>query len=371
MKKLDLSVYKEFKQYFLFYDVEIKSVKSNKEAWLEENHLSPSSYRRAKNDGNKIGLELIKELNKKFSYNMITDEIIDDIENKANEIYFNIYYKNIDAYEENMAWIENMLSKRYIINPVLLLFKLLLIVNSKVDPKRILLEYNDIYNDVQKYKEFYNDNLLEIYEIINISFIDDIDINVLSRNYMNELSYFTLSSKCILKGMYIEGIYFAEKAKQFFIKEENAKRIYYINLNLMAAYNYISKYGDCNLLAQKQMIALQSYKCFEFEYTSAKWHYMISCLGLERYSDVINILGEKKGLNKTDYCCLFISKYKLNKNDYNKFYSALITLNDCSEDNILFFNLINKYLIKRDKKTIDEIEKHKISKTVIEILKKM
>ena len=53
---------------------------------------------------------------------------------------------------------------------------------------------------------------------------NDINEEVLSKTYKNELSYFTLSSKCILNGRYIEALYFADKAKQIFIKEENAKR---------------------------------------------------------------------------------------------------------------------------------------------------
>lgn len=371
MKKIDLSIYKEFKQYFLFYDVVIKGQKSNKEEWLKANSFSPSSYRRAKEDGNKIGIEIIKELNKKFSYNMISDEIIDEIENKINEIYYNIYYKKVESYEENMNWIEKKIQEKYIINPVLLLFKLLLIVNSKIDPKKTILEYQSLFTEINKYKEFYNNDLLEVFEIINISFINDIDLNVLSYDYKNELSYFTLSTKCILKGMYIEAIYFAEKSKQIFIKEENAKRIYYINLNLMSAYNYLGKYNECYLLAQKQMIALESYKCDEFEYLSAKKHYLISCFGLGKYKDVIKVLEKKVGLNKTDYCCLLISKYKDNKNEYTDFYTNLISLEMCSESNVLFFKLINKFIIKKDKRLIEEIAKHQITKSVVEILKKM
>lgn len=371
LKKIDLSIYKEFKQYFLFYDVVIKGEKSNKEEWLKENRLSPSSYRRAKEDGNKIGLDILKELNAKFSYQMVSNELLDEIERKVNEIYFNVYYKNTDMYKENMNWLDNKLKQQYAIYPILLLFKLLLIINSQNDPKRILKEYYVTYKEVKKYIDFFNADLLEIYEIINLSFKEEIDINVLAHNYNNELSYYALSSICILKGMYIESIYFAEKSKQYFIREENAKRIYYINLNLMSAYNYLGKFMDCNLLAQKQIIALESYKCYEFEYMSSKKHYMISCLGLGEYSNVIKLLEEKNGLNKTDYCCLFIAKYKLDKKEYNEYFSNLITSNSYTKDDINFLTLIYRFIVKKDKKLISEIEKHNITKSVIEIMKKM
>ena len=370
MKKIDLSVYKEFKQYFLFYDVIIKGEKSNKEEWLKANSLSPSSYRRAKEDGNKIGIEILKELNEKFSYNMIDNNIVDEIEKKINEIYFNIYYKKVELYAENMEWIEEWLEKKYIIEPILLLFKLLLIINSKIDPKRILVEYITLYNDIQKYINFLNADLQEVWEVISISFQNDINEEILSKTYKNELSYFTLSSKCILNGRYIEALYFADKAKQIFIKEENAKRIYHINLNLMSAYNYLEKYIECNLLAQKQMLALESYKCYENEYLFAQKHYIVSCLGLGEYNQIIDLLSKKNGLNKTEYCCILISKYKINKFEYDKYYHSLIT-STCSKNDLSYFELINKFINKNDKRLIEEIEKHRLTSSIIKILKKM
>lgn len=371
MKKINLNLYKEFKQYFIFYDVIIKKVKSNKEEWLKEKGLSPSSYRRAKEDGNKIGIELLKELNMIFSYKTVDEKLIDEIEKKINEIYFNIYYKKNDLYDENINWIDAYLKEKYIIEPVLLLFKLLLIVNSKIDPKRILVDYIELYNEVQKYMNFFNEDLLEVVEIINISFQNDINEEVLSKTYKNELSYFTLSSKCILNGRYIEALYFADKAKQIFIKEENAKRIYHINLNLMSAYNYLEKYSECNLLAQKQMLALESYKCYENEYIFAQKHYIVSCLGLGEYNKIVDLLARKNGLNKTEFCCLLISKYKIDRNEYINYYNSLITSINCSKHDLIYFELVDKFINKNDKRLIEEIEKHKLTNSVIKILKKM
>jgi hypothetical protein len=371
MKTIDLSMYKEFKYYFPIFDVLIKKESNNKEMWLEENDISPSSYRRAKNDGNKIGHEILKTLCDKMSYKMITENFIDEIEQKINVIYFNTYYRKTDLYESDFQWIEEQIKENYIIYPIFLLFKLLLIVNSKIDPKRILTEYNALYNELNKYLYFFNDDLMRVYEIISISFIDEINIDVLSKDYKNEITFFTLSSKCILEGKYIESIYFAEKAKKFFIKEENAKRIYLMNLNLMSAYNYLGRYNDCNILAQKQILALESYKCSEIEYTAAKKHYMISCLGVGKYQEVINELKDKEGYTLTEFCCLLISKFKVNRKDYDDYYSSLIISKNISENHKIFFESLNKLLVKKDKKAIEILEKYTITKSLIKFFKKM
>ena len=59
------------------------------------------------------------------------------------------------------------------------------------------------------------------------------------------------------------------------------------------------------------------------------------------------------------------------QNEYTDFYTNLISLEMCSESNVLFFKLINKFIIKKDKRLIEEIAKHQITKSVVEILKKM
>lgn len=370
MKKIDLSKYKDFRQYFVFYDIEIKGVKSNKEAYLEKKGISPSSYRRAKNDGNKIGIEILEKLNKEFSYEMIDNEIIDEIEDIVNRIYYNVYYKKTDYYEEDMLCLERKLEENLVVFPILLLMKLFLLVNSKIKPKRTLDEFSSIYTKVQKYKKFYNDDLQEILEILNISFQEELDSLILGKNYKNELTYFALSSKCILEKKYIESIYFAEKAKQIFIKDEKAKRIYYINLNLMSAYNYLERYEECNLLAMKQMMALESYKCFEFEYTAAKKHYIISCLGLGHFNTIINMFEKAEKMNKTEICCLLISLYKINKEFYKKYYLSITTSDICSRSDREFYEILNNIIVKKQKNLISDLESHKITTSVIEIMKK-
>ena len=72
MKKIDLSLYKTYKPYFVYFDILIKKVSSNKDSFLEEIYLSPSSYRRAKNEGSKIGKQLTIDLCNYFNINLFT-----------------------------------------------------------------------------------------------------------------------------------------------------------------------------------------------------------------------------------------------------------------------------------------------------------
>jgi hypothetical protein len=365
MKKIDLSLYKNIEQYFIFYDIEIKKNKLNKDEFLESNGISPSSYWRTKKNGSKIGYEILEKLNNIFLYKMINDDIIDNIEKGLNRIYFNVYYKRGDSYEEDLKWIDEMLSERYVINPILQLFKLLLVLNSKLDPKKLIIQSEEMYKEIQGYINFYNDSLKEIYEIIYIAFLEDVNNEVLSYKYKNELSLFTLSSKCILKERYIESLYFAEKAKKIFISNENLKRVFIINLNLMAAYNYLHKFDECNLLAKRQIISLESYDYHDFEYEQAQQHYMISCVGLNKSLEIIELLKDKEGLTVTEYCCLFWSMYQKDKNEYKKFYEELVVVR-----NYDVFKVINNMITKKDKNALLELEQYKVRKVLIEILKK-
>ena len=248
---------------------------------------------------------------------------------------------------------------------------MLLLINSQNNPKNVLHDNIEIYEELQQFDLFLNGDLQEIFEIIHISFKNEIDNNVLSINYKNELSYYTLSTKCILVGRYIEAIYFCEKAKRIFIKEENYKRAYYANLNLMSAYIYLQKYNDCYNLAQKQLISLESHKILEFEYTATIRHYLISCLGLGKYHDILYTLDNKKQLSKNELCCYLIAKYKSNKNDYLTYINFLMDTKEYAKSEIDFLDAMNKFIINRDKKMINILERNKITKSIIEIIKKM
>ena len=107
MKKIDLKEYKDFKQYFGFYDVIIKRVSSNKDVFLESLYLSPSSYRRAKNTGNKIGKQILNDLCKHFNYKMME-------EHQIGEYMYDLQVPNLSPGSSStlLSWKEKLFGRR-------------------------------------------------------------------------------------------------------------------------------------------------------------------------------------------------------------------------------------------------------------------
>ena len=370
MRKFKLDLYKDFQQYFNLLDVLIKNNAQNKDLFLEDIDISPSSYRRAKNEGNKIGETILEKLATYFNYSLCSEEMIDDIEDRINEIYYAIYYKDYEKYDEYLNWLENMLSKRYIIFPIFNLFKLLMILNSKNNPRNVYNGLNDLYQEIKSYEAFYENELLEIIEILDVTFKKDIDNYFLSKTYTNELTYHTLATRCNLLGRYIESIYFSKLVKEKFIKDENYKRVYYINLTLISNYNYLLMFREADLLVQKQLLNLKSLNSIGDEYDFTNVLYIITCLGLKKYNKVIELIDNKETTTLTETICLLVSHYYTNMKIYSETYNDFVTEEE-NEELITCLKTLNDILKSNNKKKIQELECYDINKSVLEILKKM
>lgn len=370
MKKIKLDLYKDFQQYFYLLDVLIKNVSANKDLFLEDIDISPSSYRRSKNDGNKIGEIILPKLTTYFNYNLCDKDTIDQIESKINEIYFAIYYKDYENYDEYFNWLENMLSKRYLLFPIFLLFKLLMMINSQNNPRTIINELTDLYNEIKSYQSFYENELLEIIEILDVTFKKDIDNYFLSKTYVNELTYHTLATRCNLLGRYIESIYFCKILKEKLIADENYKRVYYINLTLISNYNYLLMFREAEVLVLKQLLNLKALNNIGDEYNFTNLLYTITCLGLKKYNKVIELLDDKKSTTLTETVCLLTSHYFTNKDKYLENYNEFIS-NVKNEKTLACLKTLNVLLKSNNKKKVLELEQYDINKSVLEILKKM
>ncbi len=368
MKKFKINGYKDYKQYFLLLDVLIKSESSNIELFLEENNISPSSYRRAKKDGNKIGAIILTKLAKYFGYNLCSKSLIDEIETRINIIYFDIYYKEYENYENHYKWLEEMINKRYIIFPIFKLFKLLMILNDKTNPSKVQDNYRELYNEIKEYRNFYGKEFEEIIEIFDVSFKEELDDYYLSNDYINELTYHTLASRCTVMGRYLESIYFCNKVKEKYFYDENYKRIYFINLILIANYNYLFKFEKSNQLAKKQLLTLSSTKNNELEYKLTQGIYIITCLGIKEYNEVINLLKTKDRLTLTELVSLLIAYYKIDIKRYKELFEDCLLTNENSD--IYRCLVILDDILHNNKKRIYELDQFNINKCIIEILKK-
>jgi len=370
MKKFDLNIYKDFKQYFNILDVLIKLEFSNKELFLEEVDVSPSSYRRAKKEGNKIGEIILDKLSKYFKYNLCSNELIDEIETRINKIYYDIYYKYYDDYEEHYKWLDEMISKKYIIFPIFKLFKLLMKINDDDNPISILSENINSYNEIKQYESFFKGELFQIIEIFDVLFKKEIDDYFLTKNFTSELTYHILASKCLILRRHIESLYFSNKAKEKYIKDENYKRVYFINTIIIANYNYLFKFQDAYTLSEKQLRNLQSINNKGIEYEHTYGLYNISCVGLKKYKELIERLEAKDSTTYTETLILFVALYNTNIDKYNDLKEEYLT--DTDDNKIIqFINIIDEFLKTNNKKKVVELEPYYINKSLIEILKKM
>lgn len=369
MKKFNLNIYKDFQIYFNLLDVLIKNVSSNKELYLENINISPSSYRRVKKEGNKIGETILNKLAEHFDYNLCTNELIDEIEDKINKIYYDVYYKDYENYQIHYKWLDEMLSKRYIIYPIFQLFKLLMTLNNQDSPSFVIPENQAFYEEIRQYYEFLQDEFSEIIELLDVTFRKEVDDCFLVKKYLNELTYHTLASRCYFMKRYLESIYFCNIVKEKYIHDENYKRVYYINLTLISNYNFLLSFDDACLLAQKQLKTLESTKNLGMEYELTKKSYIVTCLGLKKYNDIINMLSNKERMKLTEICCLLISFYYVDKEKYINLMNELL-MSDKNSITYKFVKLLNSILKSNNKKLINELENFDINKSIIEILKK-
>ena len=111
MLKINLFRYLDLNNCLLVFDTLIKKTTNNKDEYLKSIMISPSSYRRAKTSGNKIGIQIVKELCQKFNYIIYDDKLIEQLENIYNDVYFSIYYKKSTSYDKYLEILEQWLEK--------------------------------------------------------------------------------------------------------------------------------------------------------------------------------------------------------------------------------------------------------------------
>ena len=97
MKHFNFDLYKESKQYFQLFDVYIKQFEKNKENVFNKLNINNSSYRRARDNEQTVGREIIKKLSDNYDLKIPSDSFIDKLEKVTTRIYNNLYYKVYDT----------------------------------------------------------------------------------------------------------------------------------------------------------------------------------------------------------------------------------------------------------------------------------
>lgn len=370
MKKISLLSYKNISTYLEVYDTIIKKEYNNKDKFLKSIGISPSSYRRAKNSENKVLTKIVKTLNDCFNYNSIDNEELKYLENKINQIYFNIYYKKNENLNNDYEVLVQLLNKKYIIFPIILLFKLLIELTSLANPDSTLAKNKELFLYISEFKRFFNNDLMEIYEIVEVLYIEKLDSSCITKKYKNELCYDTLATRCLLEHKYIEAMYMLEKVKKEFINEENYVRVYYTNLKFMLLYNSLGWYEDSYLLSSKQLLTLESVEKLDRLYDLTKRHYLVSCLSLNKYEEIIQFLKQFNKYSKIEVTCYLYSLYNEDINNYESEYLTQLKVNIDNRQFIEYLKLVNDYLKLNDDKLVKYLKNGKFYEPLVNFLEK-
>lgn len=370
MHQISLQVYKESKQYLGLLEIIMKNQGLNKDEFLLSHKISPTSFRRARSSEQRVGVEIIEKLSKIFDYRVHTEEEIDQIEILVNQIYNEVYFKIYDNFDFFYEKIENELNNKSILFPILNLFKLFLLLNENKQRKDILMENQELFNDLQKYVSFYNQDLKEIYEIVKIQFLKDIPSEYMQKEYQNGLIYFSLASKYNFNKDFIASLYFADKARKIFLQEDNFLRIFFLNLICMHNYNSLGNYKKSYELASNQLLSMKSLGISSFIQTTTELHLVIAHLGLRNYEKVIELLSNKEVYQSTEVYSLLIAEFVVDKKGYQELYTSALRDNQNREGDLYIIQTLNSFLLKRDKNNLMKLEKSNMREMLVKILKK-
>lgn len=366
MKKyIRLDDYKDKRIYLKVFEVLIKKEDSIDEFFYGHYNIAPSSFRKGlKKDIREETINnLLNLLCDYFKYKVPTNIIIDELEEFINKVYNNIYYQIECDFEKDLEYIDNLIKERYLIFPILNLIKILIsITNIKI--KEVLKEREKDFKELKKFINYFNDDLMMVFEFIEISFIEEIDEFILTNEYKNDISYFTLSGKCYLLGKYSNSIDLALKARNRFFSTMNLKRIIRINLTLLANYNVLKKYEKALELADQQVSFLESigFSVDLDEFRETLIEYSIACIGLGKIEEAYGVVSKIKRLNLNCITILLICCFKLNI-DCNV---INITEMSSSRQNVVgkINNLLQRYLTKKNKEDAKELNELNIAKTI-------
>jgi len=295
MKRFDLSEYRGTKQYFLLFDILIKDEVYNKDDFLNSIGIAPNTYRRCRANEQKKGKELIEILANHFNLKVPTSKDIDELEDFVNKVYYDLYYKifdNIEKYKEKITYYRD---NRYLFYPITNMFDILFYINRKSSAKK----YRDYlpfeYFEIKKFSPYYNESIKNIYKVLYYRFDKEIDEHTFVENDDDGYIYYMMCFRCLKINKYIESLYYAEKAKEILIRENNFKRIVYLNFNIMNCLNSLKKYQQAFEMAEKQILSIQSLSDMDYERRATQSHLVIASLGLKKYQYIIDELTKEVG----------------------------------------------------------------------------
>ena len=298
MRKIKLNDYKSTQIYMYMFDEMIKviSKKENiiKEEILKKWDINPSSFRRSKVSEQEVGKAIIGKFALNLNMGLTSNNYIDELEELFNSIFFDINFRIYYRYEYYNKMLEKAINDKPIILPIVRLMKLFLEMYSKDNFEKFMKANNKEFIELSKFIKFYNDDMMMIYNLLNLVFCKELTYEMQSKKYSNGLSYSVISLRHKIEESYFESLFFAQKAKEIFLKENNFKRAIYINFTILNDFSLVTNFEEYYKLAIEQVYTIRSFyydkeaKDIEddIEYKNAIKHVVISSLALKKYDKV-------------------------------------------------------------------------------------
>jgi hypothetical protein len=159
-----------------------------------------------------------------------------DVQNLVVNVYDKMYYKIYNSFDEDLETIENMLKSNTLMFPILNLLKLFIAINSKLSYKKVLANYNDLYQETKLYKSFFVGSLFDLLELVSLSFEEIIPNEEWIKNHNDVIAYHILSTKCYMNKNYIGTLFYSYLAMDMLLRDGNYNRLIYVNNNLIVYY---------------------------------------------------------------------------------------------------------------------------------------
>lgn len=365
MKYFDFNLYKGNSQYIILFDEFIKEQGDLKKDIFKKLFISNSSYNRLRTVELKNGNIIIDSLIENYQLSGVSNELINYLEYLFEKIYYKMNYKIFDSYEEDMKIIDKMLSDKSILFPILYLIKLYMNVNRNRLITEVKYEDMELYKKIKPYAKFFTEELLDVFECLKLIFEKNMINDMYLKPYNNPICYQILALKMLGQEQYNQSLYYAMRAKDIFINENNYKRLILNTKIIIESLLNLYNYEDCYKIIFNYKFSLMAMNANENELEICNRYICLILLGLKKYDYIIRIFKNNKELNTLETISYIIAINKLydkyeKKNDilYNKLNKNLI-------------NIINEYMKDKKDDLLKQIDKTILSKSLIKILRNL
>ena len=368
----NLSEYSKSMRQLLVFDVLIKEEVVNKDVFLSDLIISPTSYRRAKIKEQNVGNEIVLKLAKHFKIRLVSEKYIKRLEKLISKIYFDINYRVTDRHEQYLEELSNLDKEATVLFPIVKLFKLFVVTFSNKNVPDIIDEYVNDFLYISQFESFYNSDLLEIYDLLKLTFSSTLTKEMLAKQYSNGIAYSIIAGKQYFKEQYFESLFFAQKAKEFFIKENNYKRCITINFTILNNFASTGAFDDFYSLAKEQFLTVRAFNSNSnsIDVVTSRKFMTMAALSVNKLDEVFELVEEVNNITLTEVFCYIIAKFKLlDEKSFDKWYLEYMDKLTISSKFKATCDLLIDYLKKPEKRKIELFKNCGVIKSLIEVIK--